>query len=119
MFDFTSITEKNIDLYGSRVTLRINDNEYKTSAFIQPLRYKNKMYVDGYFLPQGYVDGGHFLYIGKVTPKFTNPLEDNLITLDKTKEEYIVKRVETFRVCDEDVYIWAIITPKTKIDLEV
>ena len=33
-------------------------------AFVQPLRYKNKMYLNGVYLPSGYDDGRHYLYLG-------------------------------------------------------
>ena len=111
MLDLCSITSKNIDLYGSKVTLEIDNVKYKTKAFVQPLRYKNKMYVDGYFLAQGYLDGGHYLYIGKADFKFTDPIENNIITLDNSLIQFIVKRFEVFQICDKDIYIWAIITP--------
>lgn len=116
--DFSRVTTQNIEKFGSTVTLKINDKEYVTKAFIQPLRYKNKMYVDGYYLPQGYINGSHFLYIGKAEPKFTQPLEDVTITLNKTGEKYTVKRAETYRLKDVDLYMWAVITPKV-LELEV
>ena len=33
-------------------------------AFIQPLRYKNKMYLDGKHSEIGYIDTSYYLYLG-------------------------------------------------------
>lgn len=112
--DFTRYLKK----HGSRVEIEADGIQPWDSvrvlsgrAFITPVRYKNRVYVDGHYLPQGYLDGGHYLYIG--TPE--NGI-DVLTAGTKIKtmhdgRQFFVKRSEEFVVDEKCVYIWAIITP--------
>ena len=50
--------------YSDLVEIHREGQVLQVSAWIQPLRYKNKMYLSGTYLPDGYLDGGHFLYLG-------------------------------------------------------
>ena len=76
-------------------------------AFVQPLRYKNKMYLDGTFTQIGYADQGYYLYIGppgigvtEMGPFDRLMFEGNL---------YLVTRAERFFVQKEELYCWAIL----------
>jgi hypothetical protein len=50
--------------FGRRMRLTGEDNDRAFYAFLQPLRYKNKMYLFGVNTPIGYNCQGHHLYIG-------------------------------------------------------
>ena len=98
--------------HGTNITVTKGVDEKTVKAFIQPLRYKNKMYVDGNFLPAGYINGGHFLYIGPPTVSLNkNP---HAYTLKTNDEEFVVKRAEKYTYRNSDIYIWAILTPLVK-----
>ncbi|MGN0551077.1 MAG: hypothetical protein ACI4I4_04450 [Acutalibacteraceae bacterium] len=113
---YARITARKIKRFAGSVTLKCGDVTYITKAFIQPLRYKNKMYVDGQYLPQGYFDGGHFLYIGMPVPELRMPYEDIVIRSESSGECYTVKRAEEYILNDEKLYVWAIITPCAKLE---
>jgi len=109
-----SITKRIAELitrFGNDFTVRSGDDEIKTKAFIQPLRYKNKMYTDGEFLPQGYYDGGHYLFIGRPESRLGDTLAEDAELTDARGKGYIVKRAEMYTFCDEPIYVWAIVTP--------
>lgn len=107
-------TEKLFEKYGRRVKLTINrdgvHNEYSYKAFVQPLRYKNKLYLRGKFTEIGKNKQDYYLYIGP--PKYdissVDAIADHL-SFDGT--EYLVYRTEKHNASGEDVYIWAIIRP--------
>ena len=55
-----------IERYGRSVSLSMEDGWHSPQfrALIQPLRYKNKMYLEGVHTPIGIHDPGYYLYIG-------------------------------------------------------
>ncbi|MCQ2479493.1 MAG: hypothetical protein MJ120_02540 [Clostridia bacterium] len=77
-------------------------------GFIQPLRYKNKIYLDGVYTVIGFDNQGKYLYIG--------PPEHDLTRFDSTVGhieadgvKYTIDRAEKVYYSDEPVYVWAII----------
>lgn len=98
-----------MDKYGRTVSAKSPSGWGSVSynAFIQPLRYKNKMYLYGVNTQIGFNSQGHYLYIG--------PPDHDLTTLEEGSwikagdEKYQIDRAE--RVCcgEELFYIWAII----------
>lgn len=102
--------------YGSAVFISQSGPSVKTKALIHPLFYKNKMYIDGHYLPQGYCDGGHYLYYGMPDVLFTEPFEQITIDCPALKTAYRVKRAEVHLFQDKPVYVWAVITPCTKAE---
>lgn len=81
-------------------------SEYK--AFLQPLRYKNKMYLEGTYTPIGKDQNDLYLYIGPKGHDITR-LPKNARLLDSDAREYILQRTE--KVCRGDVpfYFWGIL----------
>ena len=77
------------------------------SAFISPLRYKNKMYLYGVNTEIGYNSQGHYLYIGPPNPDLTAAEEGSYVTC--MGEKYRIDRAEKVYKGDEVFYIWAII----------
>ncbi len=104
---------KILEQYGSDITYKsMNTNgEYTQSntskAFIQPLRYKNKMYIGSNQIPIGEIDGGHYLYIGSPDLRFDKQSDTVIIGYDG--EDYYIKRAEPYIFRNEPIYVWAVI----------
>lgn len=82
-------------------------------ALIQPLRYKNKMYLEGTQTPIGLNARGYYMYIG--------PAEQELrVSADEWLESggvrYEVDRVESVSFRGEPVYRWAILRNRTEAE---
>ncbi len=102
---------KLIEKYGTCVTLREGDRERDCRVVIQPLMYKNKMYIGSDTVPLGFVDKGHYMMIASSDL----PVEDyrKLVICDKDKS-YTVKRSEEVKLRDDVIYIWAVLTVYAK-----
>ena len=102
--------------YGRDVTLNGPDNWSSETygAFIQPLRYKNKMYLNGVNTVIGFNSEGHYLYLG--------PPGHDLTRLDKSYQirtsdkKYTIDRAEKVYLKNEVVYVWAIIREIVEVD---
>lgn len=98
-----------LNRFGRRACLTQRDGWTSTPfrCFLQPLRYKNKMYLYGVNTQIGYNAQGYYLYIG--------PPEHDLTALsDETEleignEHYRVDRAEKVCCGDAVYYIWAIV----------
>lgn len=95
-----------INRYGSSVTVHNGGIAVKTRAFVEPLRYKNKIYIGGRHHELGIYNNEKYLFIGKPSDSV---VEDESI-IECGGNKYIVKRHEIYRVGDEAVYNWAIMT---------
>ena len=96
-----------IKRYGCSVTLLTGEKEVKTKAFVEPLRYKNKVYVGGQYHYLGYKQSEKYLYIG--SPEYE--LSENATVIEMHQQKYIVKRCETYYADNSPVYVWAILLP--------
>ena len=76
-------------------------------AFIQPLRYKNKMYLDGVNTQIGFNNQGHYLYIGPPDHDLTEIDSGVYLACNGTK--YKIDRAEVVYKGSEKYYVWAII----------
>lgn len=102
--------------YGRHVEL-FNKNEEKlseTSAFISPLRYKNKMYLYGVNTEIGYNSQGHYLYIGPPDTDLTAVSDGGYISC--AGEKYRIDRAEKVYKGSDIFYIWAIIRVIVEIE---
>ncbi|MDR0883237.1 MAG: hypothetical protein LBN05_01290 [Oscillospiraceae bacterium] len=106
----TNAFESVLQQYGRAVTLTNAAGETLADyhALLQPLRYKNKLYLYGVHTEIGYNSQGHYLYLGP--PQF-DLQEDGLSLLFGT-EHYRVERAESVYLADEPLYVWAIIRRK-------
>ena len=95
-----------ITKYGDTVTVSDGMGERTHKAIVEPLMYKNEMYLGGDVLPIGYLDKGHYLMTGPVGILDKN-YEETVITHRNIK--YIVKRAEVISASDEDIYTWAVL----------
>ncbi len=91
--------------------IRLGDDDGWTTenfhGFIQPLRYKNKMYLDGVYTVIGFDNQSKYLYIGPPEHDLTSIDSDTFIFSDGVK--YTVDRAEKVYCSQSPVYIWAII----------
>lgn len=100
---------ESIKNFGRKVLLI--DGEWKSTpfnAFISPLRYKNKMYLNGNFTALGHDATGYFLYIGPVCHSLSK-LGDKGKIVDNDNNKYSIERSETVYFKDKPFYIWAVI----------
>lgn len=106
-------TEIFFEKYGRSTKLITEKNvttvlEYK--SFLQPLRYKNKLYLRGKYTEIGKNGEDYYLYIG--------PAEYDISAVDAFnvrlvigETDYVVYRTEKHYIGDEVIYIWAIVRP--------
>jgi hypothetical protein len=103
---FKSITDT-IKKYGNNVKIISNENSFLTNAFIEPLRYKNRIYVGGEYRLLGYSRTERYLYVGPADIV----LSENSSVIEMQDNKYIVKRCEIYYVKDNPIYVWAILLP--------
>lgn len=105
--------DKIFEKYGQSAKMTIESGAaavHNFRAFVQPLRYKNKLYLRGVYTEIGKNKEDYYLYIGP--PAYDVSLVDGLSThLYIGGNEYLVYRTEKHMIKDENVYYWAIIRP--------
>ncbi len=95
--------------------VRIADDEgWSTEifrAFVQPIRYKNKMYLEGIYTPAGLSEKGYYLYIGPPSHDLIK-LEDAAVFTDELKLK--IERAEKVYFQNKVCYIWAVLMSVTQ-----
>ena len=106
---------KMLESYGNTVYISGADGWVSPlfKAFIQPLRYKNKLYQQGSFTPLGINKNNVYLYIGPDTHDLTK-LDNSYRIRDNENKKYIIDRAEKITVKNSVVYIWAVIRQTTE-----
>lgn len=97
--------------YGRRVRVCSTDEQWQGElfyAFIQPLRYKNKMYLEDKRVPLGIGDMSYYLYLGPAGHDLTAVDEDEYM-LKTDNESFYITRAEKLYFSDSVSYIWAVI----------
>lgn len=94
--------------WGNTVKICENGQTVVSRGFIQPLRYKNNMYLGGRRLDAGFFDGGHYLYVGNCDCDLTSHSAAVLTCMGK---KYTVKRAECFTFRNQNLYVWAVLKP--------
>ena len=104
-FNFNAV----IASVGKSVYSHTADGWYSTPfrALIHPLRYKNKMYLEGVYTDIGRSTSGYYLYIGPSDHDITRLGENGMIVSDD--EKYIITRAEKCYLGDDVTHIWAIL----------
>lgn len=105
----TETLKKYVEKYGTTVSLSSDGKVFGTPyrAFIQPLRYKNKMYLMGVRSKLGWIDQSHYLYIG--------PAEKDVASLTSAarirsqNENFYIVKAENVHLGDNIFYNWAVI----------
>ena len=107
--------EKMLNKFGNSVHITGADGWSSPifSAFIQPLRYKNKLYVSGDVTPLGINPNRVYLYIGPASHDLTK-LDKTYRIHDSDNNSYLIDRAEKIKVKNNIVYIWAVIRQTTE-----
>lgn len=110
--------EKILSRYGNTVYLSGSDGWHSPcfKAFIQPLRYKTKLYMVGDHTPIGTNHNDVYLYIGPASHDLTK-LDISYRIYDFEKTAFSIDRAEKITVNDKIVYIWAIVRKVVEGDL--
>lgn len=103
-----NLINKSIDKWGSTFKITENGKTVAYKGFVQPLRYKNNMYLGGERLDAGFFDGGHYLFITKGDAGIT---AHSSAIIEDANTKYAVKRAELFSLQDKNIYTWAILKP--------
>ncbi len=109
--NFCTEVKKLINRYGSEIKVQRESFTQSTKGFIQPLRYKSKVYTDMSVSVGGFRDSRYYLYIGLPDVRFSR--NDDAIILCNGKE-YTVHTSETFDFSDRGLYVWAVLKPHKK-----
>lgn len=107
---------KILNTYGNSVYISGADG-WKSplfKAFLQPLRYKNKLYQQGSFTPLGINKNNVYLYIGPGTHDLTK-LDSTYRLHDSENKKYIIDRAEKITVSNSVIYIWAVVRRTTEV----
>lgn len=98
-----------LNRFGRRAFLADSDGWTSTPfhCFLQPLRYKNKMYLYGVNTQIGYNAQGYYLYIGPPEHDLTRLSEETELAIGD--ERYRIDRAEKVYCGETLCYIWAIV----------
>lgn len=83
------------------------DKKIKVKALLNPLLYKNKLYIGGGYMPDGFFDGGHYLYVGLPDVRLDNLPIGSVIFCSGSK--YVIKRGEQYFLGGSPIYTWAVL----------
>lgn len=106
---YKRLTEKALKRCGRRCIIKPfgSDEQLTVTALINPLLHKNKMYIGGTYLPDGFCDGGHYLYIGEPSVSLDNmPIGSVIVCGENT---YSIKHSEQYFIGSDVLYTWAIL----------
>ena len=86
-------------------------------AFLQPLRYKNKMYLEGTYTVLGKDPNSLYLYIGSAKHDVTRVPKGTRLT-DVDGKQYLIQRAE--KVCrgEAPYYFWAILKEICEVNMQ-
>ena len=98
-----------MERFGRQMRLCLPDGWQSENfgAFLQPLRYKNKMYVGGVNTRIGFNREGYYLYLGPPAHDLTQLTHEAWIQCGA--ERYTVDRAEMVRFGSEKSHVWAIV----------
>lgn len=98
-----------LEKYGCEVAVAEDGQTFGPAyrAFVQPLRYKNKMYLEGTRTRIGYADQSHYLYVGPATVDVCSL--PNTAVLRMGEGLFYFSHCESVRLSDETIYMWAIL----------
>lgn len=109
MYDYSADIIKLMNAAGNEVTVkRKNGETFKVKAFLHPLLYKNKLYVEMQPSEVGKTDDGCFRYIGPGNVIFA---ADDIVEFDG--ERFVVERFEKVFLFGISIYCWAVARPAT------
>ncbi len=97
---------------GAQTSIHLGQMTYNVKAIIQPMRYKNKLYIELGRTELGFKDSECFLYLGPSDVDFSGAeMETYITTADRS---YNVSRADRIMLGEKVAYIWAVLTPRIK-----
>ena len=110
--DFKKETDKFLDAIGEAVTVEIGEEQFEVKALVQPMRYKNKLYLEDERTELGFKNGECFLYLGPAEVDFAG--RENSVTVSAADRKYNVSRADRITLKGAVQYIWAVLTLRIK-----
>ncbi|MCH5189946.1 MAG: hypothetical protein J1F37_05225 [Oscillospiraceae bacterium] len=109
------MTVKETFKYGRTCYLSLPNgwNSERFKAFVQPLRYKTKLYLEGYYTEIGVNTNSVYLYLGPANHDLTRLSSDARI-VDSEGNRYMIDKAEEITFKDKRLYIWAVIRKTTE-----
>ena len=103
-----------LEKYGSEVSVASDGQSFGASyrAFVQPLRYKNKMYLEGAHTPIGYADQSYYLYVGPASVDVCSLPSSAVLQMGEGL--FYFSHCESVRLADQPMYMWAILRALVK-----
>lgn len=101
-----------LEAIGEKAEVTVGENSWQINAIIQPMRYKNKLYIEQERTELGFRDTECFLYLGPAEPDFAGLESDTVITAGG--KNYNVSRADRISLKGVTQYIWAVLTPRIK-----
>lgn len=96
-----------LERYGSDTVITVpGESPVTVRAMIQAMNYKNKVYPDDAWMPEGYFDNSHFFYIG---PPDCRLDQMSGAVLRCAEKEYKVIRAQGFLAGNRILYVWAVL----------
>ena len=98
-----------IERYGCEVALSHDGQTFFAPyrAFVQPLRYKNKMYLEGTRTRIGHADQSYYLYVGPGNVDVTKLPQNAVLRMGEGK--FYFSHCESVQLADQTIYMWAIL----------
>ena len=98
-----------LEKYGCEVAIAPNglDFEHPYRAFVQPLRYKNKMYLEGTRTRIGHADQSYYLYVGPATVDVCRLPAKAVLKMGDGR--FYFSHCESVQLADQTIYMWAIL----------
>lgn len=105
-------TEKYINKFGRNIKIYNSAGELvqELNCLIQPLRYKNKMYMQGTPTDIGYDHSGYCLLIAPASFDTSSMGTDGYLT--EGNKQYHIDRMDEIYFGSEIFYIWAVLREK-------
>ena len=100
-----------LEHFGEEITVTSKSGTRLIKGILQPLLYKNKMYLGGKQVPSGFFDAGHYLLI---CPAYIKLPTVGDVFLESKSGSFILKRSETVSINEKALYIWAVLCPYEK-----
>ena len=95
---------QSIERYGDSIQIITDDETINTKAFVEELRYRDKVYIGGEYHKISKKE--KYLYVGNPNYKLT----EGKTIIKHRDNSYLVKSAEYYFVNDEVMYIWGILS---------
>lgn len=99
-----------LEKHGRKIEIFFDETPIDTFALIQPLRYKNKMYLELERSEIGIKDNTCFLYIGPAE----YDLRDSNVTIRCEDGSFSVSRADMIYFGNTPSYVWAVLNKRIK-----